>query len=141
MGEHYLAEEQIGNSQTKFDRMYQDLIAPSSWVGMRHAHMWRPPMDVYETDDAIVVRIEVAGMSESDFHVELQARTLLISGARQDPSPKMAYHQMEIHYGEFQVQIYLHWPVVSDSIEAVYADGFLQVRLPRSQARKLQVVK
>jgi len=132
--------EQASRSQTEIDRMYRDMISPPRWVVMRHTHTWRPPTDVYETDDAIVVRVEVAGMQETDFHIELHAHLLAVSGVRQDPSPKVAYHQMEIHYGEFRVEVYLHWSVDPDSIEARYIDGFLQVRLPRAQPRKLRVV-
>jgi HSP20 family protein len=108
---------------------------------MGHTHTWRPLTDVYETDDAIIVRAEIAGMQEGDFHVELQGRLLIISGTRQDPSPKVAYHQMEIRYGEFRVEVYLHWAVDMENIQAHYHDGFLQVTLPRMQPRKVRVVE
>lgn len=127
--------------QTDIDRMYHDLIAPTRWVVLQHTHTWRPPTDVYETDEAIVVRVELAGMKESDFAIELQHRLLVISGGRYDPSPKMAYHQMEIRYGEFHVEVYLHWPVDAASIEAVYENGFLHVKLPRASARKVHIVE
>ncbi len=128
-------------AQAEIDRMYQDMIAPARWVVMRHTHTWRPPTDVYEMGDAIVVRVEVAGMREADFSVELHGRLLVISGMRQDPSPKVVYHQMEIRYGEFRVEVYLHWAVDQDSIAAQYVNGFLQVNLPRAQAHKLNVIE
>jgi HSP20 family protein len=141
MGEHEPVREASNRAQTEIDRMYQDMITPARWVVMRHTHTWRPPTDVYEVDDAIVVRVEVAGMRQADFNIELHGRLLVISGTRQDPSPKVAYHQMEIRYGEFRVEVYLHWAVDQDGIAAQYVDGFLQVRLPRAQARKLRPVE
>ena len=39
---------------------------------------WRPPMDVYETEEYLVVRMEIAGMRESDFNIELDGRLLSI---------------------------------------------------------------
>ncbi len=141
MEEHDLAREHGTRSQSDMDRMYQDVIAPMRWVVTRRPQAWRPPTDVYETDDAIVVRVELAGVNEADLGIELQGRLLVICGARQDPSPKVAYHQMEIRYGEFRVEVYLHWSINPEGIKAVYTDGFLLVTLPRMQPRKLHVVE
>ncbi len=141
MGEHHELRDPWNRVQTEIERVYQDLMAPTRWVVMRHAHAWRPPTDVYETDEAIVVRVEVAGMKESDFSIELQGRLLVIGGIRQDPFPKVAYHQLEIRYGEFRVEVYLHWAVDPEGIEAMYADGFLRVTLPKAQARRVPVIE
>ena len=46
---------------------------------------WRPPTDVYETEEAIMVRMEIAGMNESDFVIELKGRLLLIRARAQTP--------------------------------------------------------
>jgi HSP20 family protein len=132
---------QTNRAQTEIDRLYQELVTPTRWVVMRHAHTWRPPTDVYETSDAVIVRVEVAGMKKTDFAIELQGRLLVISGQRDDPSPKVAYHQMEVHYGEFRVEVYLHWAVDAEAVEAAYEDGFLQVKLPKVQARKVHPIE
>lgn len=141
MGEYDDKQEWTSRVQTDIGRVYQDIMAPTRWVVMRHTHTWRPPTDVYETDEAIVVRVEVAGMREADFHVELAGRLLVISGARQDPCSKVAYHQLEIRYGEFRVEVYLHWPIDPEGIEAEYADGFLHVTLPRGAVRKIRPIE
>jgi HSP20 family protein len=107
----------------------------------RQAKLWRPPTDVYETGDSIVVRVEVAGMEETDFQIELVKRTLVISGCRIDHSSthKIAYQQMEITYGEFSTEVYLPWPVNAGSVEATYRDGFLQVLLPKARAHRVPI--
>jgi HSP20 family protein len=79
-------------------------------------------------------------MKEPDFSISLTERLLVITGVRQDPSPKVAYHQMEIRYGEFRTEVFLHWSVDQEHIAAIYADGFLQVTLPKMSARKVHVV-
>jgi HSP20 family protein len=140
MSEHADLHHQANRMQADMDRMYEDSM-PTRWVVMRHTHTWRPPTDVYETDDAIIVRVEVAGMTEADFSLELQGRLLIIGGVRQDPSPKVAFHQMEIRYGEFRVEVYLHWAVDMESIKATYSEGFLQIALPKTQARKVHIVE
>ena len=102
-------------------------------------HVWRPPTDVYETEEAIIVRVEVAGMKESDFSIQLSERALLIRGSRQDIPERRAYHQMEIPFGEFSTEVELPFPIISDQVEAVYRDGFLRVSLPKARPRQIKV--
>ena len=130
-----------GRAQAEMDRLYQEMVVPGRWVVVRHAHAWRPPTDVYETDESVIVRVEVAGMKETDLAVSLTDRVLIITGVRQDPSPKVAYHQMEIRYGDFRTEIFLHWAVEQEDIVATYSDGFLQVTLPKLGARRVRVVQ
>jgi HSP20 family protein len=130
-----------GRAQAEMDRLYQEMVVPGRWVVVRHAHAWRPPTDVYETDENVVVRVEVAGMKEADLSVSLVDRVLIITGVRQDPSPKVAYHQMEIRYGDFRTEVFLHWAVEQENIVATYTDGFLQVMLPKVGARRVRVVQ
>jgi HSP20 family protein len=92
---------------------------------------WRPPTDVFETPEAIVVRVEIAGMRTDDFHLSLEAQTLVISGIRRDPDPGAAYHRLEIPFGQFQVTVVLPAPVEESQVEAEYRDGFLRIRLPK----------
>jgi len=141
MGKSFVAfTGDLDRAQAEMDRLYQEMVAPGRWVVVRHTYAWRPPTDVYETDENVVVRVEVAGMKETDFSISLTERLLVITGTRQDPSPKVAYHQMEIRYGEFRTEVFLHWSVDQEHIAAIYADGFLQVTLPKMSARKVHVV-
>ncbi len=108
----------------------------------RHAlrsYMWRPPTDVYETEDAIVVRIEIAGMDETDFTIILDERYLMIRGVRAEPAERRAFHQMEIRFGEFGTEIELPYPVVADQVEAFYGMGFLRVVLPKAGPQQIRI--
>jgi len=111
------------------------------WIVCRHTCAWKPPMDVYEDDDVVVVRIEVAGMSSEDFSISLAGRVLVVSATRVDPESKRMYHQMEIHFGEFRAEIYLPWVVEPDDVEASYEEGFLKVCLPSPGLQRVPVVK
>ena len=103
------------------------------------AHQWRPPTDVYETDDAILIKIEIAGMRESDFSIFLDDRKVSVQGTRQDQESKRAYHQMEIRNGEFNSEIALHWPIDSKGVEAEYKDGFLRILLPKAKTIQIDI--
>jgi HSP20 family protein len=120
------------------------------WRIAMRPHLWRPPTDMYETDEAIFIRVEIAGMREQDFNVALEDRTLTIHGIRSDTSerganlrgansPRGAYHQMEIPFGEFSTEVELPAPIRSEGVEAVYRDGFLQITLPKAHPQHIRV--
>ncbi len=93
---------------------------------------WHPPTDVYETDDAVVVKIEIAGMRPEDFEIAYTDRVLTVRGERRDTDAnKTGCHLLEVTYGEFEIQIALPGTYVESQIEARYEDGFLYVTLPK----------
>ncbi|MEA3403555.1 MAG: Hsp20/alpha crystallin family protein [Armatimonadota bacterium] len=95
---------------------------------------FQPPTDIYETGDAMVVRMEIAGMSaeEIGISVDESAGRLTITGVREDPAreePKR-YFNVEIECGEFMRVVQLARPVSVEEAAASYESGFLVVRLP-----------
>jgi len=124
-------------------RISEDLQTPltdtSRWRIVSRPHAWRPPTDMYETDEAIIIRVEVAGMREADFTISLTERSLTIRGIRQDTPERRAYHQLEIPFGEFSSEVELPYAVVSDKVDAVYRDGFLRITLPIAQPKHIKV--
>lgn len=125
--------------RVEMDRLFESLTPTSSWVPVRTQKAFRPPTDVYETEDCMEVKVEVAGMRPEDFQISLAEQVLVIAGVRQDSSPKRAYQQMEISWGEFRTEVHLPWPVDEERIEARYLDGFLTVTLPRAKARPRRI--
>jgi HSP20 family protein len=115
-------------------------MAGQRWASARQHKIWRPPTDVYETGDCIVVKVEIAGMEREDFSIVLDAKRLIISGVRHDSSAKLGYQQMEIFYGQFETDVHLPRAVDEEGIEAIYQDGFLLVRLPKAQSRRVPVM-
>ena len=61
---------------------------------------WQPAMDVFETDDAVVVRLEIAGVRGEDLKVQVDGELLRVSGVRRVPtSPKARrLHRMELAF-------------------------------------------
>jgi HSP20 family protein len=104
----------------------------SFWGIKRRTHTWRPPTDVYETNESYHVRVEIAGMRGADFSVTFDKQTLVIRGMRSDEGSQRAYHQMEIGYGEFET-------VKVPDIEASYVDGFLRVELPKAKPKVVSI--
>jgi len=135
---HDLNAYRAEDSDRAGDTQYFE-VGPFSWRLTMRAPAWRPPTDVYETERTLVVRVEVAGMREEDFSIELNGRLLTIRGLRQDSSERRAYHQMEIHFGEFIIDMELPHFVEAELVEAVYMNGFLLVSLPKAQPHQISV--
>ena len=129
-------EEQLLKSEDEHDPIFEQLFVTGrsvEWVYGGRKRVWRPPTDVYETNEHVVVRVEVAGLRVEDFDISLTGRRLVISGLRRDPAEKLAYQQMEINYGEFRTEVYLPSALDHDKVEATYEAGFLSVRLPKKR--------
>ncbi len=110
-----------------------------NWRVTSHPRSWRPPTDVYEHEDKIVVRVEIAGMNESDFTISLDQNILTVRGVRADVSERRAYHQMEINFGEFATSVELSTPIDVDHVRAEYQNGFLWVFLPKAQPKFIKI--
>ena len=106
---------------------------------VRMRRIWRPPTDVYETEDHIIVKVEIPGMRKEDFEITLADRQLVIAGHRRFPEGKCVYHNMEIHYGAFRTEVRIDRAMGDAPIEATYENGFLFVRLPKAEKHRIQV--
>jgi HSP20 family protein len=101
--------------------------------------VWNPPTDIYETDEHLVVKMEIAGMQDEDLEVALQENVLMISGNRSDSSERRAYHQMEIPFGKFAVALDLPVLVDMEKASAEYKNGFLTISIPKAHSEKTEV--
>jgi HSP20 family protein len=100
---------------------------------------WIPPADLFETQNNITVRVEVAGMRDEDFSIELNGRNLIVRGTRNDISERRNYYQMEIQFGEFSLELTLPSPVDAQKVEAIYENGFLRIQLPKASPRRIPI--
>lgn len=126
------------------------ILAKSSWGDPREIHfrvtsisrqwsarphLWRPPTDLYETENTYMVRVEIAGMQDAELNISVDGRQLAIYGSRSHSAEQAAYYQMEVRFGDFLSALELPGPIDADGIQAEYSDGFLLVTLPKAGAR------
>ena len=95
-------------------------------------HPFSPATDVYATDDAIVITVELPGVGASDFAIETEGRDLRVRGARHFRGEGAAYHRLERSYGEFVCDIALPAGVDPARRRVRLASGVLTVEIPRS---------
>ena len=101
--------------------------------------VWAPRVDVYETEEALVVRVCAAGVKISDIEVSLSSdgKFLSISGVRTEGEGNRRgikrYYQLEVYYGPFHriVSLPTEVRIDRDSLKATYSNGFVNVILPK----------
>lgn len=115
-----------------------DPLAP--WFGRLADRLgddrWQPAADVFETEKAIVIRLELAGVSGSDVQVTVDGEILRIRGLRNPRIDEDAQrlHQMEIVSGPFERAIRVAVPFDRDGVTASLEEGLLRVVLPKRAA-------
>lgn len=87
---------------------------------------WKPPADLYETEEAYVVKVELAGVTEDDLDIILYEDALIVEGVRRSESLGAArFHTAEIRYGPFRLEVAFPAPIDRERVAAQYDSGFL----------------
>ncbi|HEY7356869.1 MAG TPA: Hsp20/alpha crystallin family protein [Ktedonobacterales bacterium] len=122
--------------ERRYHQLWHELVRQSQQQTLLHRpSQWRPPADIHETPNAITVKIELAGMRAEDIDVTIYDDALVVSGERRDDHEHdntICYHEAQIRYGPFRVEIMIPFPIERAQVEAQYDDGFLKVLLPKA---------
>ena len=99
---------------------------------------WTPSMDIAETKDSVVVKIEVPGMDQKDIEVSLQENRLTVKGEKKQEKEEKdeRYHRVERSYGAFTRSVRLPLGVDASKVSAAFKNGLLTVTLPKTPAAK-----
>jgi HSP20 family protein len=125
--------------QEEMNRMFNEFFrggngGEQGWV----AGAWTPPVDICETDDALVLKAELPGVSKDDVNIEIHDNTLILRGERKHEAEVKGehYHRVERAYGTFQRSFVLPTMVDQEKVQATYKDGVLELHLPRLETAK-----
>jgi HSP20 family protein len=95
---------------------------------------WMPPVDVFETPDRFVVTVEVPGLSQSDFKIEVEGGRLTLKGERPCPERGAQFHRVERGHGQFSRTFALPQAIDPDKIAADLRAGILTITIPKAEA-------
>ena len=132
----------MGNLQSfqeEMNRMFHEFFRGGNGGDQGWASgAWTPPVDIYETDDALVLTAMLPGVSKDDVSIEVHNNTLLLRGERKPASavPDERYYRRECVYGPFQRSFVLPATVDQNKVQATYHDGILELHLPKVEAAK-----
>lgn len=110
----------------------------TDFEGRARTQLWLPPVDIYETDSAIVVEADLPGVHEENIDLHFDRQTLTISGTRaatlpsKDQAAQLRVFSAERLSGGFARSIRLPEHVDADRINASFAHGVLTVTVPKS---------
>ncbi len=112
-----------------------------SWFKDRYS-MKYPPINIYETDDSVILNAFVPGMKKEDIDITVLGNTVTISGERKKHLPENArVYRDEVVEGSFSRTIKLPVEIKSDEIKASLKNGLLTLVLPKEEKSKVKKIK
>ena len=104
----------------------------------QQARRWVPPVDLVEAENHFVLKADLPGLSEEDVSIEVQDGALTISGERkaEHEERERGWYRIERAFGSFNRSLTLPDGVDPDGIQASFAHGVLEVRIPKPEQRK-----
>ena len=130
--------------QSEMNRLFDTFLGHTpSVMSATGSRVWMPTVDVYETNDDLVLNFELPGVREKDIALSITGDVLTVKGERQF-NPQLGddhYFHTERVYGKFERSIRLPLPVQGDRVRATYRDGVLEVALPKADEVRPKEIK
>jgi HSP20 family protein len=134
-------------SVTHFDPLANLKLFEDAFTRMlsepRTGRPWSPAVDIYETENELVLKADLPDVELNDIDVRVENQTLTLKGERKferEDSGK-GYHRIERSYGSFVRSFTVPPQVETDKVAAEYRNGVLTVTLPKKEAAKSRQVK
>jgi len=121
-----------GDMNRLFDRFFEGR------TGNGPSRRWIPAMDLVETDEHLVLRGDLPGMTEDDVDIEIKDNVLTVSGERKAEYEEKGegYHRVERSFGSFSRSLNLPQGIDPENVEASFENGVLEVRVPKPAEAK-----
>jgi len=130
---------QVNSLQERINRLFEDAF-PRYGDSEDDLSLcaWRPVVDIYETDEGLIVQAELPGVKREDVSVEVKENVLTLKGERKadDRIPIDRYYRRERRFGPFQRSFSLEYQAKPEKISARFKDGILKVSIPRPEREK-----
>ncbi len=103
---------------------------------------WAPAVDIRETDDVLLVQVELPGIDKKDVRVEVKDGVLSISGERkyEKDVKEENVHRIERSYGRFTRSFSLSPNIDTEHVDATMKNGVLEIRLPKVESAKPKAI-
>jgi HSP20 family protein len=123
-------------------RNFEDALA-RMWNEPRAARPWSPSVDIFETENELVLKADLPEVKLEDIEVRVENQTLTVKGERkfERDETNRGYHRIERSYGVFERSFTVPATVDADKVGAEYKNGVLTVKLPKKEAAKPRQVK
>lgn len=125
------------------DRLFEESFLHPGWFGASEGAAAALPVDMYETDDQIVVKASVPGIKPEELEVTITGDLLTIKGElkSEEKVEKQSYFRQERRFGSFCRQVGLPAGINSDKAKATFENGVLTLEMPKAEEAKSKTVK
>jgi HSP20 family protein len=126
---------EVDSLQSEVNRVFDAFFGTA---GGTRSRRWVPAMDLVETEDHLVLRADLPGLSRDDVELEIKDGVLTVSGERRADHEEKSegYYRVERAFGRFSRSLTLPGGIDADSVAAEFDDGVLEVRIPKPEQRK-----
>ncbi|MGQ9800421.1 MAG: Hsp20/alpha crystallin family protein [Candidatus Saccharicenans sp.] len=131
----------------RMNRLFEDLVSSPKFEDTDIIQStWSPAVDIYETENELVLTAELPGVEEKDIEIKVEDNTLSLKGERkfEKETREENYHRIERAYGSFYRSFSLPQYVDQDKISAEYENGLLKIHMPKKpevKPRKVKILK
>ena len=117
--------------EARMRRLMENMFGPWSGQAMSGSPKFQPAADIYETPEALFIRMELAGLTKADISLTMHRQELVVSGRRRFTQGESVrkFHLLEIEYGNFERRFQLPRTVDETRVEAEYNHGILAIKL------------
>lgn len=124
--------------QDRMNRLFEQTLSRSRTEDGISASTWAPAVDIYETQETIVMKADLPGLTREDIEIEIRDNALTIKGERRFAKDVQQenYLRIERAYGAFQRSFTLPTSVRQEEIRASFRDGVLELLLPKAEGAK-----
>lgn len=138
----YSNNRELDTLQRQMNRLFDDVFSPTLERNMRGSASV-PAAELSETDEAILLKLEVPGMKAEDLDIQVTKEAIYIKGERKQEivSEDKGITQSEFRYGKFERAIALSSLVDNTNVTAEYKDGILHLTMPKAEDERNKVVK
>ena len=129
--------------QDRMNRLFRDSFGPEGREEALTTTTFAPPVDVYEDEHSVVLKLEVPGIDEKDIDVRIENHTLTVHGERkfEKEEKEENFRRVERQYGSFTRSFTLPNTVDSEQVQANYDKGVLKIRLAKKAEAKPKQIK
>jgi HSP20 family protein len=131
--------------QDRMNRLYEGTIprSPATREDNLFAGSWAPAVDIYETENEIVLKAELPDIDPKDVDIRIEDNILYLKGERKflKETNEENFHRIERNYGAFARSFSLPHTVAVDKIVASYKDGVLSLKMPKREETKPKQIK
>lgn len=125
------------------DRLFEESVVRPGGAALAPRMTGSLAVDMYETDDDVVVKASVPGVDAEDLEISITGDTLTIKGQSEakEEVEEENYFYRERWYGAFSRSMAIPTSVEADKAEADFEDGVLTLRLPKAEEMKPKAIK